>query len=155
MPLLYYRDALKRAQKEFRACTSNGEYPCLPVSEDFVPQKDLLHTTDLDAGSIYAHVIRVLPQRNGSREVEQYCEFLDFCQLSRINFPEISKPGGYARLQNLVGKQPGGSFDPMRNAAAFPTLFTVFGRSVRPTAEISSVCRQQTLEHGIRPLPGR
>ena len=187
MPLLYYQDALKRAQKEFRTCTSNGEYPYLPVLDDFVPQEELLHTTDLgviqvpldlirgtrtggrtrafarnfmplmdedsefalkwkalfqsqveegirdpikayeylnryyveegnkrvsvlkylDADSIYAHVIRVLPQHNGSREVEQYYEFLDFFQLSRINFLEISKPGGYVRLQNLVGKQPG------------------------------------------------
>ena len=58
MPLLYYRDALKRAQKEFRACTSNGEYPYLPVLEDFVPQKDLLHTTDLGVIQIPLDLIR-------------------------------------------------------------------------------------------------
>lgn len=187
MPLICYRDALKRAQKEFRACTSNGEYPYLPVLDDFIPQEDLLHVSDLgviqiplelirgtrtegrtraftrnfmplmdedsefalkwkslyqsqieegirdpikayeylnryyveegnkrvsvlkylNADSIYAHVIRILPQRNGSREVERYYEFLEFYQFSRINFLEISKPGGYARLQNLVGKKPG------------------------------------------------
>ena len=186
MPL-YYRDALKRGQKEFRACTASGEYPYLPVLDDFLPQEAMIHTTDLgvvqiplemvcgtrtsgrtqafarnfmplmdedsefalkwntlcqsqieegirepiyayefmfryyvqegnkrvsvlkylEADAVNAHVIRILPQRNGSREVDVYYEFLDFYQLSQINFLEITKPGGYARLQNLVGKKDG------------------------------------------------
>lgn len=186
MPL-YYRDALKRGQKEFRACTASGEYPYLPVLDDFLPQEAMIHTTDLgvvqiplemvcgtrtsgrtqafarnfmplmdedsefalkwntlcqsqieegirepiyayefmfryyvqegnkrvsvlkylESDAVNAHVIRILPQRNGSREVDVYYEFLDFYQLSQINFLEITKPGGYARLQNLVGKKDG------------------------------------------------
>ena len=47
MPLFYYRDALKRAQKEFRSCTARGEYPYLPVLDDFVSKKDMLRTVDL------------------------------------------------------------------------------------------------------------
>ena len=181
----YYQDALKRGQKEFRACTSRGEYPYLPVLDDFLSPEAMLHTTDLgvvriplewvcgtrtsgrtqafarnfmplmdedsefalkwralcqsqieegirepiqayeylwryyvqegnkrvsvlkylDAEAVSAHVIRILPQRSGSPEIELYYEFLDFYQLSQINFLRITKPGGYARLQNLVGKQ--------------------------------------------------
>lgn len=47
IPLLYYRDVLKRAQKEFRSCTARGEYPYLPVLDDFVSKKDMLRTVDL------------------------------------------------------------------------------------------------------------
>ena len=186
MPLLYYRDALKRGQKEFHTCISHGAYPYLPVLEDFVPAEDLLHVTDLgtiqiplafvcgtrtsgrtqafarnfmplmdedsefaakwkalcrsqveeeirdpikayeymnryyveegnkrvsvlkylDADSIYAHVIRILPQRDGDSQVELYYEFLDFCRCSGFSLIEFSKSGSYARLQNLIGKRP-------------------------------------------------
>ena len=47
MPSEYYRDALKRAQKEFRSCTAKGEYLYLPVLVEFVSQEDLLRTVDL------------------------------------------------------------------------------------------------------------
>ena len=187
MPTFYYREALKQAQKEFRACTTRGDYPYLPALDEFIPREELLRTTDLGtiqvplefvvgtrtggrtqafarnfmplmeedsefaakwrrlcqsqleegirdpikvweymnrfyveegnkrvsvlkffgAGSIYAQVTRILPTRNGSREVELYYEFVDFYQHSRINFLEFSKPGSYARLQELMGKQVG------------------------------------------------
>jgi len=205
MPLLYYRDALKRGQKEFHACLSKGEYPYLPVLEDFVSPEELLHTVDLgtiqiplayvrgtrtsgrtqafarsfmplmdedsefavkwkalcqsqveegirepikayeymnryyveegnkrvsvlkylDADSVYAHVIRVLPRRDGSCEVELYYEFLDFCQCSRFSLIEFSKPGSYARLQNLVGKQPGEVWSD-RERASFSNAYYYF-----------------------------
>ena len=35
MAELYYRDALKLGQKEYRACASSGRYPYLPVLDDF------------------------------------------------------------------------------------------------------------------------
>lgn len=187
MPLFNYHDALKRAQKEFHACLSNGEYPYLPVLDDFVPQEELLHVTDLgvlqiplelvrgtrtsgrtqvfarnfmplmgedsefaskwkylcqsqieegirdpikayeymnryyveegnkrvsvlkflDAVSVYAHVIRILPRRDGSPEVELYYELVDFSQYSGINFLEFTRSGSYGRFQNLVGKPAG------------------------------------------------
>ena len=47
MPKLYYKEAQRRAQKEFRACTSRGEYPYLPVLDDFVPTDRLNRGTDL------------------------------------------------------------------------------------------------------------
>lgn len=59
------------------------------------------------ADRVEANVIRVLPERNGSREVELYYAFLDFYQCSKVNFIEFSKPGSYALLQQLMGKAPG------------------------------------------------
>ena len=47
MPTLYYNEAQRRAQKEFRACTSRGEYPYLPVLADFVPSDRLNRGMDL------------------------------------------------------------------------------------------------------------
>lgn len=187
MPLLYYHDALKRAQKEFRSCTARGEYPYLPVLDEFVSKEEMINTVDLGtiqvplefivgtrtggrtqafarnfmplveeesefagkwkslcqsqleegirdpikayeymnryyveegnkrvsvlkyfgADSIYAHVTRIMPKRNGSRESELYYEFVDFYQCSSVNFIEFSKPGSYARLQELMGKSAG------------------------------------------------
>ena len=187
MPNLYYYEALKRGQKEFRSCTARGESPYLPVLSEFVGEEQLGHTTNLgtiliplefvvgtkslgrtqsfsrsfmplmgpntefagkwqrlcqahleegiwdpikvweyrnrfyveeghkrvsvlkffDANSISAQVTRILPQRDGSREIELYYEFVDFYQCSRINFLEFSKPGSYTELQKQLGKQPG------------------------------------------------
>ena len=47
MPRLYYKEAQRRAQKEFRACTSRGEYPYPPVLDDFVPRDQLNRGLDL------------------------------------------------------------------------------------------------------------
>ena len=47
MPRLYYKEAQRRGQKEFRACISRGEYPYLPVLDDFVPRDRLNRGIDL------------------------------------------------------------------------------------------------------------
>ena len=187
MPNLYYHDALKRGQKEFRACAARGEQPYLPVLSEFVGEEQLGRTVSLgivqvplefvvgtksqgraqsfsrsfmplmgpntefagkwqrlcqahleegiwepikaweyrnrfyveeghkrvsvlkffDANTVSAQVTRILPIRDGSREIELYYEFVDFYQYSRINFLEFSKPGGYAALQKALGKAPG------------------------------------------------
>ena len=57
-----------------------------------------------DAPTIPAHVIRVLPERTGDPEIENYYDFVAFYRLSRVGFLELSKPGGYAVLQRLLGK---------------------------------------------------
>lgn len=187
MPTLCYSDALKQGQKEFRACVGRGEYPYLPVLDDFISADRQARGTDLGlinvpmelvvgtvnsartnafarnfmplmeedsefavkwkalckahldegirdpikayefmnryyvqegnkrcsvlkyfgADRVEANVIRVLPERNGSKEVELYFEFLDFYQCTKVNFIEFSKPGSYALLQRLMGKAPG------------------------------------------------
>ena len=57
-----------------------------------------------DAPTIPAYVTRVLPERTGDAEIERYYEFLAFNRLSRVGFLELTKPGGYAVLQRLLGK---------------------------------------------------
>ena len=47
MPTLYYKEAQRQAQKEFRARAAQGEYPYLPVLEDFVPADRLNRGNDL------------------------------------------------------------------------------------------------------------
>ena len=47
MPGLYYREALKQAQKEFHACASKGGYPYLPVLDDFLSSDRLNRGNDL------------------------------------------------------------------------------------------------------------
>ena len=59
------------------------------------------------ADTVYAHVIRVLPEFDESKEWEEirYNELTKFIRYSGVNYLELSRPG-YARLQQLVGKQP-------------------------------------------------
>ena len=59
-----------------------------------------------NAGTVYAHVIRVLPEQNGSKEVELYNELVEFNQTSKVNYLEFTKLGSCARLQQLMGKGP-------------------------------------------------
>lgn len=59
-----------------------------------------------DAVEIRAQVIRILPEKNDSKESKIYYEFIDFYKYSKINFIEFSKPGSYAELQRYVGKAP-------------------------------------------------
>ncbi len=182
MSELYYREALKRGQKETRTRVSRGQSPCLPVLDDFIPAAKALGGVDLgvvqvpsafvvgtksrarenafaanfmpvmdvksefavkwqrlcqahltegiqepikayeylnrfyveegnkrvsvlkffDAPQIAARVIRILPER--TPENAGYFEFVDFYARSRINEIEFSRPGGYAALQKLLGK---------------------------------------------------
>lgn len=58
------------------------------------------------APTIYAKIIRIPPDQNGSREVELYNAFLEFNRCSGMNLPEFSKPASYAKLQRLLGLEP-------------------------------------------------
>lgn len=59
-----------------------------------------------DAVTIPATVTRILPERNGDRDVELYYEFLAFSKYSGIHFLELTRLGGFAELQRLMGKPP-------------------------------------------------
>ena len=187
MPELYYRDAQKLAQKEYKSCIARGISPYLAVLDEILPADRAVRMTDLgivqvpaefivgtrhagrtnsfarnflplleegtefsdkwkrlcqshleegirepikvceymnrfyveegnkrvsvlkffSAVSIPAQVTRILPERDGSRQVEIYYEFVDFYRLSKVNFVEFSRQGSYAELQKLLGKQPG------------------------------------------------
>lgn len=58
------------------------------------------------AVSIPAEVTRILPAKDGSKASNIYYEFVDFYQLSKINYLWFSGTGRFARLQQAVGKAP-------------------------------------------------
>ncbi len=57
-----------------------------------------------DAVTIPTEVIRVLPVKDGSKEVEIYYEMIDFFELSKINYLEFSDLGCFKQIQKLMGK---------------------------------------------------
>lgn len=59
-----------------------------------------------DAVTIPTEVIRVLPVRDGSKEVEIYYEMIDFFECSKINYLEFSDSGCFKQIQKLMGKAP-------------------------------------------------
>lgn len=58
------------------------------------------------AVSVPGTVIRLIPRRTDDPENVLYYEFMEFYALSGVNYISFTKPGSYARLQQLVGKQP-------------------------------------------------
>ena len=58
------------------------------------------------AASITGNVIRLIPKQSKDIENKIYYEFLDFYELNRINYLWFSKEGGFAKVQELVGKKP-------------------------------------------------
>ncbi len=78
------------------------------------------------AVNVQAHVTRILPERDGSRESELYYEFAAFYKLSRVNFIELTRKGGYAALQTLLGKESDESWteDERRHFASDYHYFT-------------------------------
>ena len=78
-----------------------------------------------DAASIPGTVTRLIPARNDSTESRIYYEFLDFYKLSQINEVNFSRPGGYAKLQQLVCKASNEAWtdDDRLNFKAFYTMF--------------------------------
>ena len=58
------------------------------------------------AVSIPAEVTRVLPAKDGSKASNIYYEYVDFYQLSQINYLWFSGTGRFTRLQEAVDKGP-------------------------------------------------
>ena len=58
------------------------------------------------AVSVPGYVTRLVPRRTNEPENVIYYEFMEFYALSGINYVWFSKPGGFERLQKLVGKRP-------------------------------------------------
>ncbi len=59
-----------------------------------------------DAVTVPAYVTRILPVQDESRGSRLYYEFVDFYQLTGINYLWFSGYGRFARLQAAVGKPP-------------------------------------------------
>lgn len=57
-----------------------------------------------DAVSVPGRVTRILPPRTQEKENRIYYEFVDFYELSKINYIWFSQIGGFVKLQEAVGK---------------------------------------------------
>ena len=180
----YYKEALKRGQKEKKNCTNDGIDPYLPALDELVSSENIITEVNMgvmqvpsewivgtktasranafarnfmpllgpetefgmkweslcqshveegihdsvkayeymnryyvqegnkrvsvlkffDAVTIPTEVIRVLPVKDGSKEVEIYYEMTEFFELSKINYLEFSDVGCYKQIQKLMGK---------------------------------------------------
>lgn len=56
----------------------------------------------MDAVSIEAYVTRVIPKRKDTPENRLYYEFLDFYELTEINYVEITREGNFRRLLEMT-----------------------------------------------------
>ena len=63
-------------------------------------------TKFFDGIAIPGNVTRLIPKQTNDKENKIYYEFLDFYELSNINYIWFSKEGSFAKLQELVGKGP-------------------------------------------------
>lgn len=52
-------------------------------------------------------VTRIVPRRTEEKENKIYYEYMDFYDLSKVNFVWFSKLGSFEKLQEAVGKKPG------------------------------------------------
>lgn len=59
-----------------------------------------------EAVSVPGIVTRILPPRTQEKENRIYYEFVDFYNLSQINYIWFTKLGSFAKLQTAVGKKP-------------------------------------------------
>lgn len=58
-----------------------------------------------EAVSVPGIVTRILPPRTAEKENRIYFEFIDFYELSKINYVYFSELGSFAKLQKAVGKE--------------------------------------------------
>ncbi|MEY8391724.1 BMP family ABC transporter substrate-binding protein [Lachnospiraceae bacterium] len=58
------------------------------------------------AVSILGNVTRIIPKKTQEKDNRMYYEFLDFYRFAPINYIWFTQEGGYAKLQEAVGKKP-------------------------------------------------
>ena len=81
------------------------------------------------AVSIAGTVTRIIPQKTNEKENKIYYEFLDFYEVSKVNYVQFTEEGCYARLQKAVGKKPGERWsdeDQMDFSSVFARFSTEF-----------------------------
>lgn len=61
----------------------------------------------LDAYSVPCTVIRVVPKRTDSKENQIYYEFLDFYEITKVNYINFSEKGRFAELLKQIGTPKG------------------------------------------------
>ena len=78
-----------------------------------------------EVNTIAGNVTRIIPKPTDELENRIYYEFLDFYELSKINYMWFSQEGSFAEIQELVGKQPGEVWSE-DDCLEFKSLFTKF-----------------------------
>lgn len=78
-----------------------------------------------EVNTIAGNVTRIIPKPTDELENKIYYEFLDFYELSKINYMWFSQEGSFAEIQELVGKQPGEIWSE-DDCLEFKSLFTKF-----------------------------
>lgn len=58
------------------------------------------------ATSIMGEVTRIVPRKTDDKNIKIYYEYMDFYELSHINYIYFSKLGSFEKLQSAVGKAP-------------------------------------------------
>ena len=81
--------------------------------------------------SILGNVTRIVPKRTEEKENKIYYEFLDFYRLAPINYIWFSEEGSFAKLQEVVGKEPGAVWteDELLKFSSIYTRFSEIGRA--------------------------
>ena len=101
-----------------------------------------------DAVSVPAHVIRILPERDGSDETELYYEFVDFYKITQINFIIFTKKGSYLTLLALLGKEQADDWtDDVRKE--FEAVYYYFRKAYMLSggAKLNSTCGDAMLSY--------
>ncbi len=78
-----------------------------------------------EVSTIAGNVTRIIPKPTEELENRIYYEFLDFYELSKINYVWFSEEGSFAELQEAVGKEPGEEWTE-DDCLEFKSLFTKF-----------------------------
>ena len=78
-----------------------------------------------EVSTIAGNVTRIIPKPTDELENRIYYEFLDFYELSKINYVWFSEEGSFAELQEAVGKEPGEEWTE-DDCLEFKSLFTKF-----------------------------
>ncbi len=78
-----------------------------------------------DAVSIPAYVTRIIPPWSEDKETRIYYEFMEFYNLSQVNYIWFTQPGRFAKLQRLVGKRPDEVWSP-EDQQVFSSVYNRF-----------------------------
>lgn len=87
-----------------------------------------------DVVSIPGMVTRILPPRTEEKENKIYYEFLEFYELTKINYIWFSEEGSFTKLQEAVGKVPGEVWSE-DDRLTFSSIYTRFSLEYKARAE--------------------
>ena len=82
------------------------------------------------AAGVSARVVRLVPAYSDDVRVRVYYEFMDFFALTRLYSVDFRRPGGYAKLLEALGCEPGRTWTDSERQS-FAASFMRFGEAFR------------------------